>query len=156
MDERIWIEKSLAGQGTKITGEIVETPWSTVLRVPTDTGDVYFKAVGPAFAFESPVTEALYQWQPDSVTPVIAVDPERGWMLTVNGGRTLRMAFNERLDIAAWQKALARYAGLQIDLAGHVDELLAMGVRDRRLSRLPELYRDLVEDTEWLLTSPTA
>ena len=151
MDERTWIEKSLEQQGIKITGEIVETPWSTVLRAPTDSGDVFFKSVGPAFAFEPPVTEALYQWRPDCMTKVYAVDADRGWMLTADGGQTLRMASKEGLDMRAWDEALAHYAGLQIDLAGHVEELLAMGVRDRRLARLPDLYRDLVEDMEWLL-----
>jgi hypothetical protein len=151
LNEIVWIEKSLARQGIKITGEIEETPWSTVLRVPTNSGDVYFKAVGPAFAFEPSVTEALYRWRSDCVTPVYAVDAEHGWMLTADGRRTLRMAFNDGLDMEAWHEVLAHYAGLQIDLAGHVAELLAMGVRDRRLARLPDLYRDLVEDVDWLL-----
>ena len=154
MDERSWIEQALAQQGITITGEIVEThvrPWSTVLRVPGNAGEVYFKAVGPAFAFEPPVTEALYRWRPDCVTRVLAVDSDRGWMLTADGGRTLRMAFHEGLGIRTWDEALAQYAAMQIDLAGHSGELLAMGARDRRLALLPDLYRDLVEDTEWLM-----
>ncbi len=154
LDERSWIEQALAQQGINLTGEIVEThvrPWSSVLRVPTNAGDVYFKATGPAFAFEPPVTEALYRWRPDRVTRVLAVDADRGWMLTADGGRTLRMAFQEGLGVRTWDEALSLYAGLQIDLARHIAELLAMGARDRRLALLPDLYRDLVEDTEWLL-----
>ena len=154
MDERHWIERALAQQGINITGEVVEThvrPWSSVLRVPTNRGDVYFKATGPAFAFEPPVTEALYRWRPDCVIPVYDVEPERGWMLTADGGHTLRMRFQDGLSLRTWDEALALYAGLQIDRAGHIDELLAMGARDRRLALLPALYRDLVEETEWLL-----
>ena len=154
LNETTWIEQSLQQRGINITGEITEThirPWSTVLRVPTAAGDVYFKAVSPAFAFEPPITQALYRWRPDCVTEVFTVDAQQGWMLTADGGKTLRLAFADGLDMRAWDEALALYSGLQIDLAGHVDELLAMGTRNRRLARLPELYRDLVEDTEWLL-----
>lgn len=149
-----WIHDALARNGVKVTGEPEQThdrPWSTVLRVPTDKGDAYFKAVGPAFVFEPPITDALYHWRPDCVTRVFAIDTEQGWLLTADGGRTVRTAFQNGLDIRAWDDVLALYAGLQIDLVGHVDELLAMGTHDRRLACLPDLYRDLVEDTEWLL-----
>jgi hypothetical protein len=141
-------------QGIKITGEIMEThvrPWSTVLCVPTDSGDVFFKAVGQAFAFEPPLTKTLYQLRPDCNLKVFAVNAERGWMLMADGGRTLRIAFEEGLDRRTWDDVLALYAGLQIDLASHVDELLAIGVHDRRTAKLPALYQELLEEKEWLM-----
>jgi hypothetical protein len=154
LKERAWIEQSLARQGIKITGEISEThvrPWSAVLHVPTSCGDAYFKAVGSAFAFEPLLTEALYRLRPDCILKVFAVDAERGWMLMADGGRTLRMAFKKGLDRSTWNEVLTLYAGLQIDLASHVDELLAMGVRDRRTVELPALYQELLEEKEWLM-----
>lgn len=154
MNEKTWIEQSLKQQGIKITGEMVEMhrrPWSTVLRAPTSSGDVYFKAVGPTFTFEPPLTDALSRLQPDCVPQVFTVDAECGWMLTADGGRTLRLAFKDGLDRQAWDEVLAQYAGLQIDLASHTDELLRMGVRDRRMEKLPALYKKLLEEKEWLL-----
>ena len=154
MTEREWIKRSLKQQGIKITGEIVEIharPWSTVLRVPTSSGDLYFKAVGSAFAFEPALTEALYRLRPDCILEVLAIDAERGWMLMADGGQTLRMAFKKGLDRRTWDEVFALYAGLQIDLASRVDELLGMGVRDRRTLKLPMLYKKLLQEEEWLL-----
>jgi hypothetical protein len=154
LNEKAWIEQSLKSQGIEITGAIVDIhkrPWSAVLRVPTSSGDIYFKAVGSAFTFEPLLTEALYRLRPDCILKVFAVDAERGWMLMADGGRTLRMAFKEGLDRRTWNEVLALYAGLQIDLASHVDELLAMGVRDRRTVKLPAHYQELLEEKEWLM-----
>ncbi|MFN2125825.1 MAG: phosphotransferase [Candidatus Promineifilaceae bacterium] len=154
LNPTVWIEQSLKEQGIKLTGEITAThrrPWSTVLHVPTDSGDVYFKAVGPPFAFEPPLTDVLYHLYPDCIPRVFAVDPNRGWILTADGGQTLRQAFKNGLDRQTWNEVLALYGGLQIDLAARVDSLLALGTRDRRTSKLPELYKTLLEEKEWLL-----
>ena len=63
----------------------------------------------------------------------------------------MRDAFGDGLERGSWAEILALYAGLQMDLAGHVDELLQLGAPDRRLVLLPDLYRDLLAEEEWLL-----
>ncbi len=65
-------------------------PWSTVLRVPTPDGDLYFKAVSAIHVFEAALTALLASLQPDRVTEVVAMDSERGWMLMRDGGSRLR------------------------------------------------------------------
>ena len=45
---------------------------------------------------------------------------------------------------------LPRYAQLQIEIAEHVPELLALGVPDRRLTILPALYEPLLADVDVL------
>src|SRR6476469_7445991 len=88
-----WTEGELARQGIAITGVIEQPhvrPWSTVLRIPTTAGDVYFKAVTPLIAHEVPLTLVLTQWQPERVLPVLAADPARHWLLMPDGGVRLR------------------------------------------------------------------
>ena len=65
----------------EVTGEI-EQPhvrwWSTVLRVPTAGGDLFFKAVAPVHHFEAPLTARLSELQPGRVPDVVDVDSGRG------------------------------------------------------------------------------
>ena len=146
-----WIHAALEHQGLRATGPIVqphEFPWSTVLRVPTAAGDMYFKAPAPNLRYEAALTRALTQYKPDRVLPLLAVDAERGWMLMPDGGTRLREVVRASRDTAAWLAVLPRYAELQMSLAEHVDELLGFGVPDRRLATLPEQYARLLEDHE--------
>ena len=92
---RSWIDTALAQEGLHITGQIKKVhdrPWSTVLRVPTNGGDTYFKACPPALEYEAAVTQALYRWRPDCIPAVLAVDAGRGWLLMADGGETLRQS----------------------------------------------------------------
>jgi hypothetical protein len=149
-----WIYDVLAQEGIKVSGAIVQAhvrPWSTVLRMPTGVGDVYFKACTPALGHEASVTQALYSWRPDCIPQVLRIDAAQGWMLMADGGPSLRHAFGNGLDRRSWAEILALYASLQIDLAGHVDKLLQLGAPDRRLLLLPDLYQQLLADEDWLL-----
>jgi hypothetical protein len=50
-----------------VTGEIEQAHvrwWSTVLRVPTTDGDLFFKAVAPVHRFEAGLTARLADLQP--------------------------------------------------------------------------------------------
>ena len=46
-----WIERHAAGLNREITGAIAQPrvrPWATAMRVPTDRGDLWFKATAPS------------------------------------------------------------------------------------------------------------
>ncbi len=120
-------------------------PWSTVMRVPTDRGDLYFKANTPLLQHEAALVTILAARRPDCVPPLLAVDLERGWMLMADAGTRLREFVERERDLSCWLEILPLYAGLQIDLADQVDEMVAAGVPDLRLSRLPLLYEQLLE-----------
>jgi hypothetical protein len=153
-----WLAGALAQQGIQLTADPTQIhirPWSTVLRVPTTVGDVYFKAIAPGLGQETAVTEALYRWRPDCVPQVLYADTERSWLLLADGGQQLRAQFQAGLPMSTWHDILAEYATLQMDLVAHVDDLLALGTRDRRLSLLPSLYEALLVDKEWLLLDET-
>ena len=124
-----------------LTGEIEQPhvrPWATVLRAPTSDGPVWFKANGPSQAYEAGLVAVLARERPDAVPPLLAVDLRRSWMLMADGGERLRDVIARHRSLAGWLDVLPLYAGLQVDLAPHVDELLALGVPDRRLAVLPQ------------------
>jgi len=151
---RQWINTELSQQSIKIIGVIEQPhvqPWSTVLRIPTNVGDIFFKASAPVIAHEPAITQALYRWRPECIPQVLAIDEKRGWMLMTDGGQRVREAFGTESDIRYWDDILTTYANLQMDLIKQVDVLLKLGSRDRRLVRLPNLYQELLSDTAWLL-----
>lgn len=109
-------------------------PWSTVLRVPTADGPVWFKATIPAVGHETALLGELWRWS-EHVQRPLALDGGRGWLLLPDGGPTLRRTMN------GWEEwlddVLPRYVELQRATATHADELVALGVPDHRLAGLP-------------------
>jgi Phosphotransferase enzyme family len=139
-----WIRERAA-----VTGELDQFHvrwWSTVIRVPTADGDLYFKAVAEAFLFEPPLTARLFELAPDRVTALVDVDADRGWMLMADAGRRLREVVLTRADLRHWELALPRYAELQLAAAPLADDLLALGVPDARLPVLPRRLRDVLAE----------
>ena len=63
---------------------------STVLRVPTTEGDLYFKAVSAIHLFEAALTGLLAELQPGRVPEVVAMDARRGWLLMRDGVKQAR------------------------------------------------------------------
>lgn len=151
-----WIRAQLARRAIAVTGEIEQPhirPWSTVLRIPTDKGDVYFKAVNPDLVHEVAVTEALINWFPALMPPTFALERRQGWLLMPDGGRRLREINQAERDLGRWEGILARYAEMQISLAGRTQELLAMGTPDRRPTVLARLVEQILADTPALMLS---
>jgi hypothetical protein len=141
-----WIEEHVARLGG-VAGPIDQHhiyPWSTVMRVPTGRGDVYFKANSDASLWEAALVTLLAARRPDCVPPLLAVDVERGWMLMADAGTRLREIVARERDLSRWLEILPLYAGLQIDLTADADELLALGVPDLRLSELPARYEKML------------
>ena len=118
--------------------------WSTVIRVPSEGEDLYFKAVGQGFGFEPALTAKLAALRPDRLPALIDVDLDRAWLLMRDGGRRLREVVSGPGDLRHWERALPRYAELQLASAPVVDELLDLGVPDARLSALPTQLEDLL------------
>jgi len=138
-----------------VTGEVEQPhvrPWSTVLRVPTDGGDVYFKAALPGLAHDVAVTSVLARLRPQLVLAPLAVEPERRWMLLPDGGERLREVLARDRHPRRWYEILPLYAELQIAAVPAVEELIEAGLPDLRLARLPDLAEQL--GTELVMRSP--
>ncbi|MFN2521074.1 MAG: phosphotransferase [Candidatus Limnocylindria bacterium] len=142
------MRRELEAMGREITGapdQFHVRPWSTVFRVPTRSGDVYLKAVPPQLAHEIRLTHWLAREFPGRVLDVLAADDERGFMLLPDGGTRLR---DMPVDRDTWCRAAAVYARLQLDVAQRGPELLALGVPDRRLRRLPSALARILPAAE--------
>jgi hypothetical protein len=59
---------------------------SALLRAPTDGPDLFLKAVFPPFHAEPALTRLLAERFPDAVPPVLATEPEEGWLLVEDIG----------------------------------------------------------------------
>lgn len=127
--------------------QLVAKSWSTVLRVPTTRGNLYFKAPAPLFAFEPALTALLDRLVPAQVPPVLVVDGQRHWMLMQDAGMVLRGDID---DPARLEEALRQFAEMQMRLAEHVETLKDTGCPDRRLRLLPRLYQEALAATAFL------
>jgi hypothetical protein len=130
-----WMEERVAALGLHSVGpvEVVEQwPLSSVLRVETDGGRVYLKAVFSIFRHEPALTAALSEWHAAVVPEVLAVDADLGWILM----RELRGTPVGELGHERWSAALVASAGLQRRLVGRETELFALGAHDRTLPAL--------------------
>ncbi|HSU02831.1 MAG TPA: phosphotransferase [Nocardioides sp.] len=142
-----WIDEALAGLGRARTGEVEQphvTDWSTVMRVPTDAGTVWFKANDETMVHEAAVLEVVASRSAGRVPAPLVRDPASGWMLLADAGARLRDVIPVERSLDRWPDVLEAYARVQIACEDDVDELLALGLPDRRLSTLPGAYADLV------------
>ena len=152
-----WITQHVTQAGYALVAPIEQVHvrvWSTVLRVPTSGGMLYFKASGPSYTYEPALTQYLsIHWSHD-MPHVLAVDTQQTWMLMKDAGRPLRdllLAGDTRSNSIYLEQAYARYAQFQIETAAYTDTLLMLGCSDRRLHMLPTLFEQVVADTSILL-----
>jgi aminoglycoside phosphotransferase (APT) family kinase protein len=98
--------------------------------VPAANGDVWFKEAAPAVAFEPALTVLVAERWPQCSPEVLAAEGAR--MMTRDAGVQMRASLEAGEPRPRWEEIVALYAELQIDFAGSVDELLALGVPDSR------------------------
>jgi Phosphotransferase enzyme family len=142
---RDWLEAELARLGRRLVALEQAKVWgiSTVVRVETDRGDLWFKASAPLplFADEADVTQRLAARFHGYVPEPVAVEPERGWILF------------EPFDVLGWHPTLddhralfRRFASLQLRTVELTPALLADGCLDRRLPVLERQLDQLLAD----------
>src|SRR5689334_3997288 len=126
-----WIDERVTRTGP-ITQPHVRD-WATVLCAPTADGAVFFKANTAALQHEAAVVALLAERRPALVPPLLAVDPDSGWMLMADAGERLREVCERERSFDRWLSILPGYADLQLAVVDDVPALLAAGVPDRRL-----------------------
>lgn len=150
-EARAWILARLGDAGLVATGPLEPVrarPWSTVLRMPTDGGYIYFKANAEKLRHEAALAQFLAERRSDCIPAPLAVDRRRGWMLMADAGTRLRELVAAERSADRWLDVLPLYAGVQIDLAADADALLDLGVPDLRLDVLPARYERLLDELE--------
>ncbi|MFT4295023.1 MAG: aminoglycoside phosphotransferase family protein [Micropruina sp.] len=128
-----WARERLAASGIAVTGPATQVKtWnlSAVWRMPTDAGELWFKVVPDFFAHEGAIMSAL---GPPAVPAVYAAEPGRTIMANVSGS-------NFDAAGAALPPMIEKLVELQADWIGRADELLTLGLPDRRLTaELPRI-----------------
>lgn len=149
-----WIDEQVVRLGWQPTGPFVQLHargWSSVLRLPTSGGDVYFKAVTPQFRFEPPLTALLAELFPAQSPRVLAIDRTHDWLLLADAGEPIRAHIRETGDTQVYRDMLVAFAQFQLALLPHTARLDATGIPDRRLDRLPALFAEITSDADGLL-----
>ncbi len=150
-DAVTWVDERLGELGLARIGE-VEQPhlrtWSTVLRVPTEDGPVWFKANTDSLRHEVLVVDRVSHRVPSRVPALLGRDIGRGWLLMADAGERLREVVAEEQSLSRWPDVLEGVADLHLALEPDVDELLAAGVPDLRLDTLADGYAELVTRLE--------
>ena len=102
-----WIEATLPR--TERLDQYATWSVSSLHRVATTAGRCYFKAAPTAFRHEAAVTEMLGRRFPDAIPQPLAIDAERGWMLTADFGDQLVAT----MEAPYWVGSLDALASLQ-------------------------------------------
>jgi hypothetical protein len=101
-----WVRAELDRAGLSMTGPVEQMrTWqrSCILRASTAAGAVYLKAVPDMFALEPALTKELAARYPANLPRVLAIDPDRHWLLMQEfGGKPL----DELPDIQQWEEAV--------------------------------------------------
>ena len=135
-----WIEDQLTGTGRPPPTEIVPLrQWgiSAVMQVELPDGRCWFKAVFPHFRAEPAITAFLHRELPGSVAPVIAIEPDEGWLLLDDVGDDVAGAHAE-----LHHGVIARLVTLQRSFVERTHELERAGLPRRSLHRLPTALTD--------------
>jgi aminoglycoside/choline kinase family phosphotransferase len=132
-----WIELQLERAGiqpTAIPEQMRSWAISNLMRVATDQGQVYFKAVPPYFACETAATVGLSGLYPGLVPEVIASDTERGWLL-LRGFDGVRL---EDVDTREkYAEAFRLLVRMQVDFINRADAIADWGGLVRPVRQLP-------------------
>ncbi len=138
-----WVDERLAAAGRRRTGALAtfrQRSWASVYTAPTDAGPVWLKIAAPATAGEVALYQLLAAAAPDWVLVPLGIDVATRRLLLPDAGPSLQERLSGEALVAAMCAALRRYAALQQQLAGRVDDLLAVGVADMRAAALPDWF----------------
>ena len=150
-----WIAAQLEAAGRAAPTEFVQVrQWgiSAVIRVETAGGRCWFKAVFPHFRAEAVITPYVDAEFPGAVAPVIAAEPEEGWLLLEDVGDRAASS-----DVSAHESVIRLLVSLQHAMTDRTDHLLAAGLPDRRLDGLSSAVVDALgwpSIQPWVAVSP--
>ena len=142
----------MALQQTKLNTEtVVQTPWSSVVRINAGNELFYLKTTPALIALESKIIQLLHDQFRAPVPTVIAHNSELHCFLMKDAGTSLRSILKKKFDTDLLCKAIEQFTALQITVADHVDAFIDIGVPDWRLNKLPELYQQAISQKDLLI-----
>ena len=112
---------------------------SALLRAPTATGDLFLKAVFPPFHAEPVLTKLLAERFPAHLPPVVAIEPDEGWLLVGDIEATLisELPKGDRANaLAIGARAIVEVQSVLAARPGDLAILTAAGAPHRPLGDL--------------------
>lgn len=150
-----WACAYLLSHGYQLKNNVPEevqiTPWSYVVRFITSDGYIYLKHTPELIALEPLIIQMLQKQLHASVPQIIARNAELHCFLMKDAGRPLREVLKKQFDEPLFCKAVDQFTSLQLATANYIDALLGIGVPDWRLDKLPDLYKEFLEQKELLI-----
>ncbi len=150
-----WINTQLQEHALVATGPIEQMRnWylSTILKIPTSQGGLYFKAVPPDDVHEPLIMQFLAMHAPELVPRVVAIDVPRRWLLMEEvAGKKLPGNADLLPYLPQWQEVLQQFAYMQRNTFSSVPQLLEMDCHDWRLEALTECIDPLLAALPTLL-----
>lgn len=145
-----WAETAL--QQTHFNTEIVvQTPWSSVIRINTGDELLYLKTTPALIALESKIIQLLNDQFRAPVPTVIAHNAKLHCFLMKDAGVSLRSILKKKFDADLLCKAIDQFTSLQIKVGDHADDFINIGVPDWRLNKLPDLYSKAISQKDLLI-----
>ena len=122
-----------------------ERPWSLVRQITFERGVYYFKACS-ATGYHEPGLLLFLQAQSSIAIPqIVAIEPVHKWILMADAGTPLGDHV-ESNQLSILCNALTVYAKMQMASTGWGDQLLTLGLPDRRMSLMPVPLTELLAD----------
>lgn len=149
-----WAEDRLHDLGYIIDGEIIivrDRPWSCVASCATSQGKIYLKSMAKPYSNEANLIYFLQQHRISHIPSIIALNNELSCFLMKDAGYPLREKQKTHFEISYLQNSLELYADLQIQCIPLVKDLLSLGVPDWRLTNVPALYKQFIEQENLFL-----
>jgi Phosphotransferase enzyme family len=119
---------------------------SVVLSAASGTGSAFLKCSGDRFRHEGRMTQALAGRSQGYLPDVLAVEPERGWLLM----RDLDAPLLGDQPESMWVLGLDALAGLQQEWLGRTGDLLAAGAELRPLCQLADWVKGTALDAGFM------
>lgn len=138
-------------QTTIDTKIIVQTLWSTVVKIKTQYGVFYLKITPELLAVEASIIQMLDNQFHAPVPTVIAHNAKLHCFLMKDAGTSLRSILKKNFDTDLLCKSIQQFTSLQISLADHMDDFIYIGVPDWRLHKLPDLYSQAISQKDLLI-----
>ncbi len=140
-----WTQEQVLPRGLKLTGRFQQfdsRPDSALLRIETDGGAFWFKAVGNLNEREYEITLLLSRLFARFLPALVAIHPEwHGWLTQEFVGSALDVAS----DPSVWKRAARTLGELQVESLKHIDECLSAACRDLRYQILLEQVDPFLE-----------
>ncbi len=147
-----WASDYLTSQGYPLNHApeiIIETPWSSIICFQTSNGKIYLKKTPPGIFLETNIIQFLAELNAD-VPRIIASNQNLHCFLMRDAGINLRQLLKKQFNADLFIQCVTHYATIQRLAENYIEPLLALGVPDWRLDKLPKLYDQLIHETEFL------